>query len=979
VNLTDRELAENSSFLVWLKTAAYAPPDTTGALEGKFNAPVAKVISAIKDIIQNELKTGFAYHFYGNNLRGQSHHSIAEEFEDHAADEAEHAEYLMRRLSVIAGPVQLEDVPAPPPASSPEQIIDTMIRIEQEGIAKWRLLLSLLGDDNPMHIKVEEYLSNEQEHLDELMQLRPTKQASDDPNVDSTDNPYSEKLRKYVQDHPAVLTQTDSNQEKVKEDARKGLRTSSLAHGLSNAVLAGTAAATLLPAYNLNKNVHHILGKPGTLAEAAQKATMGWLHSLDPMKQPTPQGAVDEMHRIAKDIQDRSKAKPKHIAAAAALAAGATYLNHLRNKSKLESTLSVDAPEKEHELHMNPGLLNPMGGAIVAQLGLLRSGINQMEQGRSATGLATVAGSIPLMIGAGGEIQKNLNAQTHRDRAIAAINEKIRASAPGEKMADDVQAQLDALRRGGANLQIEGEGYAADSPEENAKRLRSLLVGKNVVKGVRNAAIGAIAAHHLAGRKPGDLTSTLIGGATGAGVSALGHLYDKHTMEAALRHEAPKGMDGEVLELHGVESPGLLRKALGAGAAVAGIREGHAPASILAGFADMRAGAMGKEHSARLALHKARSQRHIFGQEAERMKAEELLALANEKVGAYGMPEPAIPTMLTPGRESSGGEAAIPGFGTGQPQEQLVPPQGFMREQLDPEMIAQLEREQAARAQESEAAAAYLQGQAQQSQQQADQLQQQLEQMQQQLEQQAQQMQEMEQQKQMAEQAAQQASSTATQALQSQLQTQQDALSSRQMTTSVLQESDSLRQKLREIADPPPPPPPLGAPMDPLAGGGAAPPQGAPPPGQGAPPPAEAPKTAALEQKRVFQNIVGEAFTGKDLATNIGLPAAAAAAAAAAAYVGNTKYAPKMIQGAQERLQKAETKLKEEQSYRNEMGVISAKAQLMGTEVATKYPKQVAAASVIPAFMATRSGIETFREKILPHLRQIVSDSKPRV
>lgn len=184
-----------AQFLTLLNTkvaAEYAPPDVTGELEGKFLAPVQQVTEAIVQLIVNELKTGNAYLFYANTLRDLSHHSIAEEFRDHAVHETEHAEYLMRRLAAIAGTAQLPDIPSPPPVTTPAEIIDTMIRIEQEGIAKWRLLRSMIGDENPMRYQVEGFLVREQEHLDELQLLIPKPEGvPGDPPAPATATPPS--------------------------------------------------------------------------------------------------------------------------------------------------------------------------------------------------------------------------------------------------------------------------------------------------------------------------------------------------------------------------------------------------------------------------------------------------------------------------------------------------------------------------------------------------------------------------------------------------------------------------------------------------------------------------------------------------------------------------------------------------------------------------------------------------------------------
>lgn len=177
-------LHEAASFFVGLKnfektadendvhSSEYAPPDETGRFEGQFTVPVEQALELMQDMLANELKTMYAYKVYANSLRDIAHHSIAEEFEDHADQELEHADFLMRRMAVLGGAVHGPDVPAPPPSTDPVDIIRRMVRIEQEGIERWNRLHAITAS-NPMKFKIEEYLTREQEHLDELWQLLP--------------------------------------------------------------------------------------------------------------------------------------------------------------------------------------------------------------------------------------------------------------------------------------------------------------------------------------------------------------------------------------------------------------------------------------------------------------------------------------------------------------------------------------------------------------------------------------------------------------------------------------------------------------------------------------------------------------------------------------------------------------------------------------------------------------------------------------
>lgn len=169
---------EAATFFLKCKYAAeYAPPDETGELEGRFAVPVEQVMALMQAMVVNEFKTHLAYQVYARTLRDLARDSVAEEFEDHAEDELEHAEFLLRRLSVLGGPVALPDIPSPPPASHPEDAIRTLIRIEQEGIAMWRQLQAMLGE-NPMKFDVEAYMAAELHHLDELWQLLPHTERS---------------------------------------------------------------------------------------------------------------------------------------------------------------------------------------------------------------------------------------------------------------------------------------------------------------------------------------------------------------------------------------------------------------------------------------------------------------------------------------------------------------------------------------------------------------------------------------------------------------------------------------------------------------------------------------------------------------------------------------------------------------------------------------------------------------------------------
>jgi len=169
-------IAEASAYFVGLKKFA-APavpvaPDTTGMVEGQFPVPVEQVLAVLSQLVKEEFETIYAYHVYAQTLRDLSHDTIAEHFQEHADDELEHADWLLKRMAVLGGPAHVPDVSAPHPSSDPIDIIKTLIGMEQQSVASWQRLLPLVGD-NPMKVKVEEYSQAEQDHLDDLWQMLP--------------------------------------------------------------------------------------------------------------------------------------------------------------------------------------------------------------------------------------------------------------------------------------------------------------------------------------------------------------------------------------------------------------------------------------------------------------------------------------------------------------------------------------------------------------------------------------------------------------------------------------------------------------------------------------------------------------------------------------------------------------------------------------------------------------------------------------
>jgi len=794
MSISDRELAENASFLVWLKTASYAPPDVTGELEGRFAAPLESVVEAISSLIENEMKTGYAYRYYANNLRDFAHHSIAEEFEEHADHETEHAEFLMRRLAVLVGAVQLPDIPAPPPVSSPEEVIQTMVRVEQEGIAKWRLLRSLIGDENPMRFKIEEYMTREQEHLDQLWQLLPrtpeVKQASEEISFDAMTRRAA--TRKPTREHLNAVTNPDAPE---------------------------------------GGNVRFV--SPTTMEIEEGKGSL-----------------------TQKEVHDR-----------------------------IDSLLTAEAASKVPRYALLGGATGAFAGRKLGPS--INAGVDQLRdyiaRKRAPNGMTVV--TMP-----GG--RDYTRAATYGLGALGALGS---AAIPAISMKMD-KKKYDELRDEYAPP-IEGGAVRVQMPEEsNAGYGRRIL-------GLAGMSLG----HSAMGdpKKPGP--ELMIAGG------------------ALLADGALKG-----LESASIGSRKMLEQM----------------------------------HHARAAHAKGRADESARAASAASIPPVEVPSA--EKAAAMGFPMPAIPSMLTPSQSAA--DSNYRPDGSPSPSA-LRPPVETFPEQLDPRLISELQNEEAARVQESEAASAYFQGQLQQQKMESEQLQQQLQQMQEQLEQAGQQLEQVSAEKEQVQQMAQQASDTATGALQSQLQAQQDALQSRATAAQALTFTDELRQRVRELVDPPPaPPPPMGGPAAPVGQDPNAP---APPPSPAAPEAdPNAPKTAS--SLGGASRVLSEDLSAKGLMLNVGLPLATAAASAALTYRHNTQHGQEMLEKARQATAKAKELHDENPSYRNAASLMQAKTKEMAVDLGVRYPKNVALATGGSVAGITRGTIEAL-SRIGAHLRDMSS------
>lgn len=165
---------EGAAFLQKLKTAGWTdPPDVTGGLEGGFTVSKEEVLDKLKQVIAAKARLMLGWYTYAQSFKGDAWRAIKTEFHEHAGDEQEGLTFYLKRAAALGGPIHMDDIEAPPPASDPLAIFNIMARAEQEGILAQRELRDLVGEENPMKIGIEEQMSKDQHHLDEMWQMMP--------------------------------------------------------------------------------------------------------------------------------------------------------------------------------------------------------------------------------------------------------------------------------------------------------------------------------------------------------------------------------------------------------------------------------------------------------------------------------------------------------------------------------------------------------------------------------------------------------------------------------------------------------------------------------------------------------------------------------------------------------------------------------------------------------------------------------------
>jgi len=127
-------------------------------------------------LLQEALKAEFQqwdlYYAYKSMLKGLPRDPIADHFEEHAGDEAEHIDVLQRYIVGMGEVPTVERRPIPTlEEPTIEAIIAMQLKFELEAVDLYKKILGQLEDTSPLKLEIENILIKEQEHAHDLQLL----------------------------------------------------------------------------------------------------------------------------------------------------------------------------------------------------------------------------------------------------------------------------------------------------------------------------------------------------------------------------------------------------------------------------------------------------------------------------------------------------------------------------------------------------------------------------------------------------------------------------------------------------------------------------------------------------------------------------------------------------------------------------------------------------------------------------------------
>ena len=150
-----------------------------GPITAAYGADRARVVAVLNEVLATELVCVLRYKRHQFMARGLSAQSVAQEFQEHAAEEQGHADRIAERITQLGGE----------PNFSPEGMLtrshseyiegDTLVDMIKEDLVAERIaiesyseMIRYFGDNDPTSRRLmEEILAKEEEHAEDMRTL----------------------------------------------------------------------------------------------------------------------------------------------------------------------------------------------------------------------------------------------------------------------------------------------------------------------------------------------------------------------------------------------------------------------------------------------------------------------------------------------------------------------------------------------------------------------------------------------------------------------------------------------------------------------------------------------------------------------------------------------------------------------------------------------------------------------------------------
>jgi len=128
------------------------------------------IVTLLQLALVNEYQQWDLYTAYSSRLKGVARQPVAEEFKDHAKEELEHIEVIQRYLvSMGENPtLQRKSLPDMPQGSSIKDIVQFQLGFEQDAVSLYKKILSIIPENEPLKLDIENISIKEQEHVHDL-------------------------------------------------------------------------------------------------------------------------------------------------------------------------------------------------------------------------------------------------------------------------------------------------------------------------------------------------------------------------------------------------------------------------------------------------------------------------------------------------------------------------------------------------------------------------------------------------------------------------------------------------------------------------------------------------------------------------------------------------------------------------------------------------------------------------------------------